>query len=83
MGHSVEVDPMAVKRSIGVVPQDVALYQDLSAEEQVIMLSMAAMFLFSALGGAWFPLEVAGAPFSTIGHLTPAAWAMDGFQNII
>lgn len=52
-------------------------------EEQVIIWAMIAMFLFSALGGAWFPLEFAGKAFSTIGHLTPTAWAMDGFQNIV
>jgi len=51
--------------------------------EKVILWSLTAMFLFSALGGAWFPLEVAGETFSTIGHLSPAAWAMDGFQNIV
>lgn len=53
------------------------------AEEKVIMWSLIAMFLFSALGGAWFPLEVTGQTFSVIGHLMPTAWAMDGFQNII
>jgi ABC-2 type transport system permease protein len=52
-------------------------------EEQVITLSMIAMFVFSALGGAWFPLEVTGQAFATIGHLMPTAWAMDGFQNIV
>jgi ABC-2 type transport system permease protein len=52
-------------------------------EEQVIMWAMIAMFLFSALGGAWMPLEFTGKAFSTIGHLTPTAWAMDGFQNIV
>lgn len=51
--------------------------------EQVIMWSLIAMFLFSGLGGAWFPLEVAGETFSKIGHLSPAAWAIDGFQNIV
>jgi ABC-2 type transport system permease protein len=49
----------------------------------VIVLCLVAMFLFSALGGAWFPLDVAGKAFSTIGHLMPSAWAMDGYQNII
>lgn len=53
------------------------------SEEGVVMLSLAAMFLFSGLGGAWFPLEVAGDTFAAIGHLTPTAWAMDGFQNIV
>lgn len=52
-------------------------------EEQVVTLSLIAMFLFASLGGAWFPLEVAGKTFSRIGHLLPTAWAMDGFQNIL
>jgi ABC-2 type transport system permease protein len=52
-------------------------------EEQVITWSLVAMFLFASLGGAWFPLEVAGEAFSTIGHVMPTAWAMDGLQNIV
>jgi ABC-2 type transport system permease protein len=52
-------------------------------EDQVITLSLIAMFIFAALGGAWFPLEVAGKAFATIGHVMPTAWAMDGFQNIL
>jgi len=52
-------------------------------EEQVITWSLIAMFLFAALGGAWFPLEVAGETFAVIGHVTPTAWAMDGLQNIV
>jgi len=52
-------------------------------EDQVVTLSLIAMFVFASLGGAWFPLEVAGETFSRIGHLTPTAWAIDGFQNII
>jgi ABC-type multidrug transport system permease subunit len=52
-------------------------------EDQVITLSLIAMFIFAALGGAWFPLEVAGKAFAAIGHVTPTAWAMDGFQNIL
>jgi ABC-2 type transport system ATP-binding protein len=35
MGHSIRDDPMAVKGSIGVVPQEVALYPDLSARENL------------------------------------------------
>jgi hypothetical protein len=37
----------------------------------------------TALAGAWFPLDMTGPAFNTIGHLTPGAWAMDGFQNIV
>jgi ABC-2 type transport system permease protein len=53
------------------------------SEEQVMMIGMLSMFLLTALAGAWFPLEITGEAFSAIGHLTPTAWAMDGFQNLI
>jgi ABC-2 type transport system permease protein len=52
-------------------------------ETQVMTFSFISMILFAALGGAWFPLETAGAAFSRIGHLLPTAWAMDGLQNIV
>src|SRR5512136_3288505 len=35
MGHSVRHDPMAVKAVLGVVPQEIALYEDLSARENL------------------------------------------------
>ncbi len=35
-GHSVVADPMAVKRVIGLVPQEIALYQSLSARENLL-----------------------------------------------
>ena len=35
MGHSILREPMAVKAAIGIVPQDLALYEDLSAEENL------------------------------------------------
>jgi len=35
-GHSVTKDPMGVRNIIGVVPQDLALYEDLTARENLI-----------------------------------------------
>ncbi|MFN2167337.1 MAG: ATP-binding cassette domain-containing protein [Anaerolineae bacterium] len=35
MGHSIQREPMAVKAAIGVVPQEIALYEDLSARENL------------------------------------------------
>ena len=52
------------------------------SEEQAITFSLIPMFLLSGLGGAWVPLEVTGETFATIGHVSPVAWAMDGFKNI-
>lgn len=35
-GHSVKKNPMGVRNAIGVVPQDLALYEDLTAKENLI-----------------------------------------------
>ncbi|MGW8225821.1 MAG: ABC transporter permease [Anaerolineales bacterium] len=52
-------------------------------DDQVILYSMIAMFVFSGLGGTWFPVEKAGRLFVTIGEVLPSTWAMKGFQNIL
>ena len=52
-------------------------------EEQSIMFSLIPMFILSGLGGAWVPLEFTSQAFQTVGHFTPVAWALDGFQNIV
>jgi len=51
-------------------------------EEQAVVFSLVPMFVLSGLGGAWVPLEVTGEVFQVVGHLSPLAWAMDGFKNI-
>jgi len=52
-------------------------------EHHVVMWSLIAMFVFTGLGGAWFPLESTGPAFAAIGRLMPTYYAMVGFQNII
>ena len=37
MGYSVTKEPEAAKKSLGVVPQDIALYHDLSARENLVL----------------------------------------------
>ena len=53
------------------------------SDEQAVIFSLLPMFIFAGLGGAWTPLEYTSPAFQTIGHLTPVAWAMDGFKNIV
>jgi ABC-2 type transport system permease protein len=74
---------VAVALSLWVSSMGLLIGVIAKAEDQVILYSMIAMFLFSALGGTWFPLEVTGGAFAAIGKLTPSAWAMNGFQNIL
>ena len=53
------------------------------SEEQAIVFSLIPMFVLSGLGGAWVPREYTGPAFQAIGHVSPVAWAMDGFKNIV
>ncbi len=59
---------------IGVLAKD---------DSQVVLFSLMGMFLFSALGGTWFPLEASSGAFAVIGRIMPSAWAMNGYQNIL
>ncbi len=52
-------------------------------EEQVIIFALIPMFLLAGLGGAWAPLEITPEGFQRVARLTPVAWIMDGFQDII
>jgi ABC-2 type transport system permease protein len=53
------------------------------SEEQVIIFSLVPMFILSALGGAWMPLEFTSETFQAVGHFLPTAWAIDGFENLV
>jgi ABC-2 type transport system permease protein len=52
-------------------------------DSQVVLFSLMAMFIFSAMGGTWFPLETSSSAFAAIGKMLPSAWAMNGYQNIL
>jgi ABC-2 type transport system permease protein len=52
------------------------------SDEQATIFSLIPMFILSGLGGAWMPLEYTGKAFQAIGHVSPVAWAMDGFKNL-
>ncbi len=53
------------------------------SEEQVIVFALIPMFVLAALGGAWVPLEIMPEGFQSIARLTPVAWVMDGFRDIV
>ncbi|HSQ27146.1 MAG TPA: ABC transporter permease [Anaerolineales bacterium] len=74
---------LAVALSLWVASVGLLIGVVAKEEQQVILFSMVAMFLFSALGGTWFPLETAGGAFAAIGGVLPSAWAMTGFQNML
>ena len=45
----------------------------------VLLLSLS----LAPLGGAWWPLEIVPEFMRTLGHISPVAWAMNAFQDLI
>lgn len=52
-------------------------------EDQAAGMSTFLALTLAPLGGAWWPLEIVPDFMVTIGHISPIAWAMDGFQDLI
>ena len=48
--------------------------------DQAGTFGVFAGMMLGFLGGAMVPIEVFGEPMRTIAHLTPHAWAIDGFR---
>lgn len=51
--------------------------------EQASALGWIVPLFLGAIGGTWWPLEVVSPPLRAIGHVSPAAWAMDGLHALI
>ena len=50
---------------------------------QISALSTIIVLSISALGGAWWPLEIVPGWMQIIGRFSPISWAMDGFHDVI
>lgn len=53
------------------------------SEQAVIATTVIVSMVLSALGGAWFPLEVTGAGFTRVAHFVPTSWLLEAFRGII
>jgi ABC-2 type transport system permease protein len=83
LGQPVAILLMALALALFVAGLGLLIGALARSEDQAVIFALIPMFVFSAMGGAWMPLEFTGKTFQAIGHLSPVAWAMDGFKNII
>ncbi len=51
-------------------------------ENQISALTTLLGMVMGALGGAWWPLDIAPPFMQVVGHITPVAWAMDAFREL-
>jgi ABC-2 type transport system permease protein len=50
---------------------------------QASSISMLMSLTLAPLGGAWWPLEIVPDFMKAVGHISPIAWAMDSFQEMM
>jgi ABC-2 type transport system permease protein len=55
----------------------------LTSEQALVAAVVLTSMAVAALSGAWFPLEIAGAGFQSVGHLLPTSWILNGLRGIV
>lgn len=55
----------------------------LTSERQAGVLAQLLALTLASLGGAWWPLEIVPRFMQQIGRLSPVAWAMSAFHDLI
>ena len=74
---------MMVSLSLVASTLGLLLASVLKSEQALIATTVLVSMAIAALSGAWFPLEITGEAFQTVGHLLPTAWILDGLRGII
>ncbi len=55
----------------------------MKTSQQASGIALFMSLTLAPLGGAWWPLDIVPSWMRTIGHVSPVAWAMDGYSKII
>lgn len=74
---------LAVSFSLAITAITLALTGFLKNEAQARGIGLFLTLTMAPLGGAWWPLDIVPAWMRTIGHISPVAWVMDGFNSVV
>jgi ABC-2 type transport system permease protein len=74
---------MMVSLSLVASTLGLLLASVMKSEQALIATTVLVSMAVAALSGAWFPLEVAGQGFQSVGHVLPTAWILDGLRGIV
>ena len=81
-------DPLAlllvmIAFTLCVTALTLALTTLLDNPNQAAGLTLFISLTLAPLGGAWWPLEIVPGWMRTVGHISPVAWAMDGYRSLL
>ncbi len=81
-------DPLAiillvVSFSLAITALMLVMASLLRNQSQATGISLFLTLTLAPLGGAWWPLDVVPDWMRTVGHISPVAWAMDGFNSVV
>ncbi|GAB5492805.1 MAG: hypothetical protein Phog2KO_30200 [Phototrophicaceae bacterium] len=74
---------IAMAFSLATTALTFAVATRLRSQGQASQLTTLLALALASIGGAWWPLEIVPDFMKFIGHISPVAWAMDGFQDIL
>jgi ABC-2 type transport system permease protein len=74
---------MMVSLSLVASTLGLLLASVMKSEQALIATTVLVSMAVAAMSGAWFPLEITGPAFQTVGHLLPTAWILDGLRGIV
>lgn len=60
-----------------------AIATRVTSEDQANSMSTLLALILAPLGGAWWSLSIVPDFMNVIGHISPVAWVMDGFNDLI
>ena len=81
-------DPLAIillvaSFSLAITSLMLVMASLLHNQSQASGISLFLTLTLAPLGGAWWPLDVVPDWMRTVGHISPVAWAMDGFNSVV
>jgi ABC-2 type transport system permease protein len=80
-------DPLAllllvIMYTLSITAFSFAIGSGLKNPAQASGLGLLLTLTMAPLGGAWWPMDISPKFMQIIGHITPVAWAMDGFTAL-